>query len=504
MADLMTCGHVQCRELSDIIGVELGGTLKNPAAIAAGMISVLPECGDNLAGALMAEALKEMTRLARVFRANPETLLDISGLGDLVATALSEHSRNRRFGRDIARQLLSTGTRLKLSDRILLRFKPSYVIERMGKGLHYLAEGAYAIEPLIELAAHHNVPIPVYRSLYEVLLHKKNPSLLIETIKDPQKFEELYSNTKIHVSDRKKGLERVRGAGFRAKIEERIAGHIPDDERDANEILNRIRELHCEGKASPRERSIVDKADPSRPAAAILKLSSHYLDEIIDNYSTFFRWVFVQTEKSHVAAGTVPWGRTKIRVEGDTRAASEAHKRADLIYIPRYNHARDFAPCLLAIAKKGLPFPRFYVPADALGGQKERFLVKKAGGFIVDETKQSNPLYRQTIHHYMATLLEHGVPLMLPPLAEQRQSHGMTSQEFTSLMTDVLFSHTVEIVLVPMEINGLPPAPEFAGGDSSSANPEILVRFNEPMALSDYTGTPEPEKTLRALVESIW
>ena len=167
----------------------------------------------------MSEALKEMLRLGAVFKSKPETILDISGLGDLVATALSEHSRNRRFGKDIARQILTREPGLSLTDKIILKFKPDLVIHRLSKGLHYLAEGAYAIEPLIDLAVRHNIPIPVYRSLYEVLLNKKNPTLLIETIKNPQKFEELYRNTKIHVSSRKKGLETVRGAVFSTKIE---------------------------------------------------------------------------------------------------------------------------------------------------------------------------------------------------------------------------------------------------------------------------------------------
>ena len=180
----------------NIVGVDVGGTLKNPAAIAAGMISVLPQCGDNLAGALISEALKEMIDLGKIFDLEADIIIDISGLGDLVATALSNHSRNRRFGRDIANQILKKGTNLKISDKVLLKFKPEYVIERMSKNLHYLAEGAYAIEPLIELAEHHGVPIPVYKSLYEVLLNKKNPSLLIETIKNPLKFEDIYKENK--------------------------------------------------------------------------------------------------------------------------------------------------------------------------------------------------------------------------------------------------------------------------------------------------------------------
>ena len=150
--ELLNCDFFQCRETDDIIGVELGGTLKNPAAIAAGMISKLPYCGDNLEGALMAESLKEMIRLGNFLGARTETIIDISGAGDLVATALSEHSRNRRFGKDIAKQILEKGTILSWTDKIYLRFKPEYVLGKMSKKLHYLAEGAYAIEPLIELA----------------------------------------------------------------------------------------------------------------------------------------------------------------------------------------------------------------------------------------------------------------------------------------------------------------------------------------------------------------
>ena len=183
--NLLNCSYLQCRETEDIIGVDVGGTLKNPAAIAAGMISKLPDCGDNLSGALMAESLKEMISLGTAMGGELETIVDISGAGDLVATSLSEHSRNRRFGKDISSQIIDKGSSLGFTDRIYLRFKPEFVLEKMSKNLHYLAEGAYAIEPLIELAEKKNIAIPVYRSLYEVLLNKKDPSLLIETIKNP-------------------------------------------------------------------------------------------------------------------------------------------------------------------------------------------------------------------------------------------------------------------------------------------------------------------------------
>ena len=81
--NLLNCDYISCRETDDIIGVDLATTLKNPAAIAAGMLSVMPKCGDNLAGALISEALNEMMKFAKVFKAREETIIGISGLGIL-------------------------------------------------------------------------------------------------------------------------------------------------------------------------------------------------------------------------------------------------------------------------------------------------------------------------------------------------------------------------------------------------------------------------------------
>jgi hypothetical protein len=243
--DLLNCDFLQCRETEDILGLDLGGTLKNPAAIAAGMISVLPNCGDNLAGALITESLKEMIALGKAIGAEIETIIDISGTGDLVATSLSNHSRNRRFGKEIARQILDTGSSLSFYDRVYLRFRPEHVLEKMSRNLHYLAEGAYAIEPLMELADLHSVPIPVYRSLYEVLLNKKDPSLLIETIKNPEKYNEIYNDTKLHVKERRKGFEGVRGKAFRKiiiqKIFDRMDSKSPEHKFETDEIIENLK-----------------------------------------------------------------------------------------------------------------------------------------------------------------------------------------------------------------------------------------------------------------------
>ena len=88
----------------DVIGVEIGGSLKNIIAIASGIVDGLG-FGDNTKGALITRGLAEMTRLGMTLGARQETFAGLSGLGDLVATCTSRHSRNRWVGEQIGKGL---------------------------------------------------------------------------------------------------------------------------------------------------------------------------------------------------------------------------------------------------------------------------------------------------------------------------------------------------------------------------------------------------------------
>lgn len=89
---------------SDVLGVEIAAALKNIIAIAAGACVGLG-FGDNSVAALLTRGLAEIARLGKRLGAHPETFAGLAGLGDLVVTAMSEHSRNRRFGRLLAQGL---------------------------------------------------------------------------------------------------------------------------------------------------------------------------------------------------------------------------------------------------------------------------------------------------------------------------------------------------------------------------------------------------------------
>lgn len=96
------CPSFRVYSSPDIIGVELGGSLKNVVAIAAGVCDGLG-LGDNAKSALMTRGLAEMARLGMACGANPLTFAGLSGMGDLITTCTSRHSRNRAVGEAIAR-----------------------------------------------------------------------------------------------------------------------------------------------------------------------------------------------------------------------------------------------------------------------------------------------------------------------------------------------------------------------------------------------------------------
>ncbi|OQY40170.1 MAG: glycerol-3-phosphate dehydrogenase [Candidatus Cloacimonetes bacterium 4572_65] len=145
---------------SDIIGVELGGAIKNVIALAAGVVKGLGY-GDNTLGALLTRGNVEIKRLALVLGAKAETLDGLAGIGDLITTAISPHSRNRFVGYEIG-----SGKSLK------------EVLENMVM----VAEGVPATYTVHKLAQKYNVEMPIVDGLYQVLEYNASPKDLIMSL----------------------------------------------------------------------------------------------------------------------------------------------------------------------------------------------------------------------------------------------------------------------------------------------------------------------------------
>src|SRR5207247_2306757 len=139
----------------DIRGVELAGSIKNVIAIGAG-IADGAGFGDNTKAAIMTRATAEISRLGDCFGANQRTFAGLSGIGDLIATCVSKHSRNRHVGEQIGK-----GRKLKdvLADMIMV------------------AEGVATTKSVHDLAKKCDVELPIANEVYEILFQDKDPIL---------------------------------------------------------------------------------------------------------------------------------------------------------------------------------------------------------------------------------------------------------------------------------------------------------------------------------------
>ncbi len=161
----------------DIPGVELGGALKNVIALATGIIQGL-EFGDNITAALMTRGLAEMTRMGVAMGGHHRTFNGLSGMGDLVVTCCSRHSRNRRAG-----ELIGQG----------------YSLEDCLNSIGMVVEGAHTTRVLQHLAEEYRVEMPITRACYNILYNQIPPRLAVEGLMQRSKkheIEEIVNDTK--------------------------------------------------------------------------------------------------------------------------------------------------------------------------------------------------------------------------------------------------------------------------------------------------------------------
>lgn len=152
----------------DIIGVEIGGAVKNIIAMGSGIVDGL-ELGDNAKAALMTRGLAEMKRLGCAMGANAATFAGLTGVGDLIVTCTSLHSRNYRAGREIGRG--------KLWRQVVAE-------------TNMVVEGVYATEHAYALAQRYQVEMPITEQMYRILYQDRSPRDAILTLMTRERTEE--------------------------------------------------------------------------------------------------------------------------------------------------------------------------------------------------------------------------------------------------------------------------------------------------------------------------
>jgi glycerol-3-phosphate dehydrogenase (NAD(P)+) len=155
----------------DIVGVELGGALKNVIALSKGILDGMG-LGDNTKAALLTRGMAEIKRLALKLGAKSETLNGLAGFGDLIVTCMSPHSRNRGVGERIGR-----GEKLSM----ILR------------SMNMVAEGVTTSEAVFKLAKKEKIDMPIVAETYGVLFKQNNPkSAVYNLMQRKLKKEEIF------------------------------------------------------------------------------------------------------------------------------------------------------------------------------------------------------------------------------------------------------------------------------------------------------------------------
>ena len=153
---------------NDVKGVELGGALKNIIAFCAGAAAEL-KLGDNSFAALISRGLTEISRLGVAMGGKHDTFYGLSGLGDLIVTCLSEHSRNRKAGRCIGKGL---------------------TVEETKKEIGMVIESIDNIEVAYELAKKYSIEMPIVETVYDVLYNNLPPKEAVTKLMTREKKPE--------------------------------------------------------------------------------------------------------------------------------------------------------------------------------------------------------------------------------------------------------------------------------------------------------------------------
>ncbi len=170
---LFMCPVFRVYTSPDILGIELGGALKNVIALAAGTADGLG-CGDNTKAALITRGIAEIKRLGVAMGAHPETLTGLSGIGDLIVTCASQHSRNRKAG-----YLIGKG----------------YTMQQAMDEVQMVVEGVYSAKAALALSRKYQVEMPIVEEVNKVLFEEKSPEeALTELMMRVRKEETLWES----------------------------------------------------------------------------------------------------------------------------------------------------------------------------------------------------------------------------------------------------------------------------------------------------------------------
>ena len=158
--NLFNTDYLRVYTYDDLAGAELAGAFKNVVAIAAGICDGFG-LGDNAKAALMTRSLVEFGRLLESFEAKTETISSLTGIGDLIATCTSLHSRNRHVGNELGK---------------------GKSLQEILNNMVMVAEGVATCEAFYELSKHKQIEMPIVTATYEIMFNNASVSETVQSL----------------------------------------------------------------------------------------------------------------------------------------------------------------------------------------------------------------------------------------------------------------------------------------------------------------------------------
>ncbi|MBX7057310.1 MAG: 1-acyl-sn-glycerol-3-phosphate acyltransferase [Leptospirales bacterium] len=521
---------IHTADTRDCVGVEVGGLLKNPIAIACGMAELLPASGANLQGMILSQGFREMFRFGRAMGADPSTLMGMSGLADLIATAASPNSRNRSFGMQFVRRMMSE-EEPGLMERIEALVRPTAVIEREVLASTELVEGAFSLEPVLELAAEHKIRMRLYQTIFDILSRRKPPEALAGLFVTRPMSLDTGRAMQLH----NQSLSQAAGASFVALLRKRIYHSVSGQRgmserihRQAPNILKslerrleraRRKKLRREIEAIPRELELwrrIEKAGPDTIRDAMEELIEYYADEIADNFRPAVRAALIRTiAPIRFMAGGMHGGAAIPYVEGEVESLKSMGARYNILYAPTHRSHLDSVEIALGLSWNGLPVPRYAAGINLMTQPFWAGILKAMGAYAVDRERIRNFLYLECLTGYSQMMLEAGIPSLVYPEGTRSRSGGICAIKTGLLSTaiDAYRSSGAEILIVPLALSyeNVPEDREFAGVSEKSEMRDFVrgrtrcyMEVCAPIRVSHFIDREDPAQAIAGEIQSSW
>lgn len=529
---LYTTDRTHLTSTDDIVGVELGGVLKNPIAIGSGIIASLPEFGCNTQGEIISIGFQEMLNFGVKLGARLETLMGRAGLADVITTSMTPKSRNYTYGTKFTEKLLSGQNELTWQEKIELFIDPSQFIKNEVLQDMNLVEGVFALDSILYIAKERGLELPFYQTIFNILARRSPPENLIYQVGKVPFEAEIPTN---YLVKKTEGMHHRPGQELAELLEKRVFKRVTTNRNVLSKIKKQIHNIeeHLEGRLEiakeknikkdliliPEEIQLWKKFEESSPENQNMHLEAlihFYVNEIADKYHPLMRGTLIRLlAPIRFMVSGFRFGSAIPVMGGKIKELKALASSYNILYAPTHRTHIDSVEIAFGLTWQNLPVPRY---ASNIGLMSDPFwdwLIKSLGAYSVDRDRTRNFLYLDCLTMYSTMMLEAGIPSLVYPEGTRSRTGKIEPIKVGLLSTAVqAYKNTgSEILIVPLTTSyeNIPEDEYFSDynakiniKDFISKRTKAYLDICDPIHVSHYVNEENPVEAIAVQINSLW